>query len=845
MRNLLTKFVKVGIFLFLLLAYVDSNAQLRYAPVAGSNIRYTIENDVQTSTKILEFDLYLKALNPSPDSIFELSSVQAGVYVTKAISAGTMTATYTASGLPTAMRGTITYATGTPQGCIKIAAKAGPGCGLGQTISKDEPGTLLYHVKLTSTTDFVAGSQANLYFSFTTVPYKTAAWQYYVPYPSPCAQLVVPCDATNCYPGANYHNIVLNAPAPTTFSVIGTGQYCDGGPIALSGSQLNVVYTVLQDGNPQTPTVNGTGAELSLGVWPANHTYTVTAKYYGSYYTIQTPMTGSAVLSYFLNPTWKGTGTNPTDWTATDNWCGGNLPLSSDNAIIPPSLTNYPVISTADSCYDLTIQDGAKVTINPTGSLTLTNILYLAGTEALIIKSDATGTGALIDINGIEGTGTAKVQRYLTGYSTHFDHKYHFLSSPVENQAIKPEFVYLPNSVNDFYRFSEQYNSWVNTKRLPDTLWNEGFGDNLFHLGAGYLVSYKFDTTKNFIGPLHTTPFSSPAIVIPCSYTAGSSEGWNLIGNPYPSSLDWDLVNAGTTGLDAALYVYTCADTNYKYYLPLEGGGSLGTGSKYLPAMQGFFVRAQSGSGAVTLTNSMRTVLGMDVYNKNTSADLSNYLILTVNGTNSSDRAFVYFTNKATQDFDGKFDAHKLMSMESMVPMIYTITPDESYLAINSLPPSATSRALPLAFKAGIDGSYTINASNLNSFLSDVSIVLEDLKTGASQNLKQNPVYSFNGSTTDITNRFLLHFTGTIGIPDQIVISPVKIYSSDKTVYISCSSGLLNAQVIITDLVGKQILTKNLDNQVLNKIQLDVVEGYYIVKVQTAQTVKTVKVFIK
>jgi hypothetical protein len=372
MKKLLTQLPKAMLLLLVMLVFVQVNAQKRYAPLGSTNFRYTIENDVQISSKILEFDLYLKALNPSVDSVFELSSIQAGVYVTKAISAGTMTATYTASGLPSAMRGTITYATGTPQGCIKIAAKAGPGCGLGQTISKDEPGTLLYHVRLTSTTDFVAGSKANLNFSFTTVPYKTAVWQYYVPYPSPCAQLALLTDATNTYAGANYHNIVLNAAAPTVFAVTGGGAYCEGTtsnvPVGLAGSQLGVVYTLLQDGI-SIGTFDGTGSALAfgnqLGALAPGFTYTVTAKYYGTFYTVQTPMGGSAIVTITPKPVITFApladacvGTAAITLTATPT--GG---VYSGNSYLSGSTFNPSTLGTYDITYNVSVGGCAAVPV--------------------------------------------------------------------------------------------------------------------------------------------------------------------------------------------------------------------------------------------------------------------------------------------------------------------------------------------------------------------------------------------------------------------------------------------------------------------------------------------------
>ena len=758
MRNLLTKLVKAMLFLFILLAFVDSNAQRRYAPVAAvglSDYQYTIENDVLVSPTVMTFELWLKDTDISQD--FELSIIQAGVLVSSSIIpvGGTITVTLIAGSsqlvdLQKPAAAPI-WVTGATNGCIKITPKAGPGCGSGTIIAQTGLGTRHIGLKITCSLPFVSNSQANLTFNFPTSPYPTKVFQYFG---SPCISNTLTMSASNCFQGSTYQNIFLN---PT-------------GPIWI--------------------------------------------------------------------------GATSTDWNTATNWtgpAGSVVPLSTDNVIIPTGRARYPVITTFNdvSCSNMTVQTGANVTINSTASLTVAGILTLNGPLGLIIKSDASGTGSLKD-NGIAGSGTAKVERYIVGYTTHYDHKYHFLSSPVTGQVIQPEFMLLPNIVDDFYKFNELSNTWINTKQTS-AIWNPFF-ELSFGLGSGYLVSYKLDVTKNFIGILNTTTTSLPLNCTWTSAAAGGAEGWNLVGNPYPSALDWELITKNT--VDNALYYYNSADTNYKYCIPVGGGIYLGTGSKNIPAMQGFMVHTTNAAGTITLNNTMRTHEGMGVYNKSISTGLSNYLVLTINGTNSSDQAFVYFTNEATQNFDSKFDAHKLMSMDTLVPMIYTITPDISKLAINSLPPSAASTALPLGFIAGFDGTYSITASELNTFQPDATITLQDLKSGTSQNLMQNPVYTFSGLKTDDHNRFLLHFAGTIGIADQKEINPVKIYAVNKTIYISCGLGLHNGQVMITDLLGQQILTKKLNDQVLNQVLLNVVEGYYIVKVQTDETVKTVKVFI-
>jgi hypothetical protein len=303
----------------------------------------------------MEFDVYVKDTYNNVDSVFECSSQQFGISITKAISTGTLAATYVTgtSEWPTAMQGTITYATGTPKGTIKMAAKAGPGCGSGKIISKIEPGSRYFRVKVTSSVAFAANSKADLNFTFTTVPYKTSIWQYYHPLPDPCAQTNNEMDATNTYPGANYHNIVLNASAPTAYTVTGGGAYCQGGsgvPVGLSGSQVGVVYTLLQNGT-SIGTFNGTGSALDFGIQIGDFTYTVTAKYYGTYYTVQTPMNGSAIVT--INPIPVITfdpladacvGTTPIGLTATPTGgvYSGNIYLSG-STFNPSTLGSWPI----------------------------------------------------------------------------------------------------------------------------------------------------------------------------------------------------------------------------------------------------------------------------------------------------------------------------------------------------------------------------------------------------------------------------------------------------------------------------------------------------------------------
>jgi len=128
----------------------------------AQSVAYTIRNDVQTSDRTLEFDLYV--LNTSPDIPVELSGIQAGISVNPAIAAGgTIIATIVPGSSelePIEQPTAIMYASN----CIKIATRPNPGQGKGSLLSTKAPGTRYCRIKLTNTVPFAA-DKANLIFN--------------------------------------------------------------------------------------------------------------------------------------------------------------------------------------------------------------------------------------------------------------------------------------------------------------------------------------------------------------------------------------------------------------------------------------------------------------------------------------------------------------------------------------------------------------------------------------------------------------------------------------------------------------------------------------------------------
>lgn len=493
--------------------------------------------------------------------------------------------------------------------------------------------------------------------------------------------------------------------------------------------------------------------------------------------------------------------------------------------------------------YNLSITNTAGVSIAYNSKVTVSNTLTVDGTSRLTLKSTLDGTASLI-----ENTSpvTATVERYLADYVVVPDFMFHLLSSPVVAQPIRSEFVSVDpdqttinTSYTDFYSFDETQNMWINTRGAGNQ-WNANFEDN-FLVGKGYLIAYPDIETKEFTGTLNT--YASP-LNLTCTNTPGKGNGWNLLGNPFPSAIDWDLVSKGD-GMDAALYYYDNAEQKYRYYLKYSGdieSYALGSGQQYIPAMQGFMVHASTiGVKTVSIDNGDRTHEGQSVYYKSTQTAPGS-LSLTATGNGYEDEAFIHFTEGATSAFDGRYDAYKLKSYSAAVPMIYTVGPDGSELAINGLSATLENTSIPVNFESGTGGTFSITA-NLDLVNND-KVYLEDTKLDKIQDLKTNSVYDFSFAAGDDANRFLLHF-GPLAIEENPAAGRPEIYASGRSVYVSTVLSS-TADVFIRNLTGQIVNQSKAAGRSLTVVDVSgLADGIYIVSVVNSNSTYSSKVMLK
>jgi hypothetical protein len=201
--------------------------------------------------------------------------------------------------------------------------------------------------------------------------------------------------------------------------------------------------------------------------------------------------------------------------------------------------------------------------------------------------------------------------------------------------------------------------------------------------------------------------------------------------------------------------------------------------------------------------------------------------------------------NNATEQFDGAYDASKMLSTNDNDPQIFSILSSNEELTINIYPELTTNRIVTLGFNTQVSGLFSITAGDLSAFDNNISIILEDHYDYVFTNLRQQNTYQFNSGVANTNDRFVLHFNITASYinPGTVMPNDINIYTYNNVIYIA---NILddNAMVTIYNMLGQEILSQRLANITLNKVNTNLATGQYIVRVIGNTKVASQKVFV-
>ncbi|HPR33015.1 MAG TPA: hypothetical protein PLK12_13000, partial [Prolixibacteraceae bacterium] len=343
------------------------------------------------------------------------------------------------------------------------------------------------------------------------------------------------------------------------------------------------------------------------------------------------------------------------------------------------------------------------------------------GTAGLVIQSDATGTGKLVNnTTGVEAT----VQQFIA------EDKWHYMGIPfAETPKVAPMLKGL----------------WVVGSDEQTATHNSGDGwsyltaNDVLTSGKGFGVFHDLDTTITLYGTLKATEQ-----VIPVSWKDGD-HGWNLISNPFPCTADWDYIrtNSGLSNVNDAIYVYDPVSDSYASYVDGVTGGAE-TQDQNIAPMQGFFVRSTA-EGTITFSENSKSVASGTFK----SSSLDQLIRLTLISPNSQiDNTVVRMELQSTEKFDGHFDAYKLLSANSETSQLYSVLNGDDY-SINSIPDITEETVIPLRALTRQDGEHILALSRSSSYRYPYPVLLYNPSNGDLVDLESDD-YRFetvNGET--------------------------------------------------------------------------------------------------
>ncbi|HEY8783929.1 MAG TPA: T9SS type A sorting domain-containing protein [Mucilaginibacter sp.] len=314
-------------------------------------------------------------------------------------------------------------------------------------------------------------------------------------------------------------------------------------------------------------------------------------------------------------------------------------------------------------------------------------------------------------------------------------------------------------------------------------------GTGVFFFFRGAATNFSTRTNYPFIAPENVT-FTSTGYVNQGSYTykdwytplssnlgytvtKSSTDtttnyavrGFNMLGNPYPCSIDWNTAYAATgisrTKINPTIWVFNPVTNQYDTYLSNSSTTGTGTGNatSIIASGQGFFVQA-SGTGASLVINETaksatsqptggNLLMGTPVQN---AVQQNLRLKLTIDSLNYDD-IVIGFNSNASVKYNGAEDAQYLPGINAMEGLS-SFSADNVPLAINYLPlPKQTPEVIKLDAEGWLNGSYTLQRTALDAVPQLYEVWLMDNYKKDSLDLRNNSTYVFDMNLSD-TNSY-------------------------------------------------------------------------------------------
>jgi len=385
----------------------------------------------------------------------------------------------------------------------------------------------------------------------------------------------------------------------------------------------------------------------------------------------------------------------------------------------------------------LFVNPGATILVDTARYLRIDSSALVEG--SLVVLSKGTKCGTLTgNASWTVSGGTVQIQRQLSAG------RWHLVAAPVPSATTA---LFTGAYLRSYNESANTFGGYITSTTTPLTP------------GVGFAMWTNTDRLITYSGVPNTGNVSPPI-----TYDGISTHGYNLVGNPYAAPLDWQASGWTRTSMSNTMWQWVHSAGNYG--TRTTGGASTNGVGRYVPVGQGFFVKANAATAALTIPASARNLstgaMGQAVYKSLddtlddtiTPPDIPqvDVLFMAVTGDSSyRDEIALHFDTAAGEGYNPDWDAHNLLG-DSAAPQLYSVLGSEWYTAKGLPWPTAPLHILVHCTPGTASSNYTFTARG------DLTARLTDLKLDRTVDIVDGAQYAFSAETTDAPARFELTF---------------------------------------------------------------------------------------
>lgn len=504
-------------------------------------------------------------------------------------------------------------------------------------------------------------------------------------------------------------------------------------------------------------------------------------------------------------------------------WNNGN-PNSFTSTVINGDY-DTAINGSFESC-DCQINNNRTVNVRANDHITIHNDLNVIG--SLEVRNN----GSLVmknDLGLVTVTGNLNVHRTTAPFNQ-FDYMY--WSSPTSNETIGSA---LATSVpNRIY----QFNTATFNENTPNSGWMQVAPSSTMIPGVGYIAmgptTGTFPQTQDVI---FNGTVNNGIIEVPIKLSQDSNnddDDWNLIGNPYPSAIDADILlnnPLNTNIVGGTIYLWThntpivnnpngtdYTSNDYATYTIGTGGVAASSGGERptgkIASGQSFFIQGLT-EGMITFNNSIRVNTGNDQFfrtdvNKISQDEKNRIWLNLYNKSGAYSQILIGFMEGATDGIDQLYDGPKFGGGWTS---FYSIVEGKD-LVIQGKPMfKDRDELIPLGYSSFINEAtdLIIGLDQVEGNLKSYHIYLRDNYLEVVHDLNISD-YSFKQTETgNFKDRFelLIKGAGILNVEENELTDDVIIFSENNRLQIKTLNGSAILSLQAYDVLGKSIINES------------------------------------